>query len=93
MVIGWLETLLPPSFPGGSVIKQPPADAPDRDLIPWSGKIPHALEQQSLGAVTTEAPVPQSACSVCNRTNQRNEKPVPQNQRVVALPQLQAKNK
>ena len=79
MAIGCLKTLLPPSSPSGSVIERQPADALHMDLIPWSGKIPHAFEQQSLGALTTEAPVPQSACSVCNRTNHRNEKPVPRN--------------
>ena len=60
MVIRWLKTTLLPGFPGGSVVKNLPAEAQDRDLIPWSGKIPHPLEQQSLGAETTEARVPPS---------------------------------
>ena len=60
MVNRWLKTPLLPGLPGGSVVKNPPAEAQDRDLIPWSRKIPHPLEQQSLGAETTEAQVPQS---------------------------------
>ena len=47
--------LLLPSqgFPGGSVIKNLPANAGDTGLIPiW--KIPHAVEQLSLCATTTE---------------------------------------
>ena len=59
MVIRWLKTPLLPGFPGGLVVKNPPAEARDGDLIPWSRKIPHPLEQQSLGAETTEARVPQ----------------------------------
>ena len=92
MVIRWLKTLLLPGFPGGSVVRNPPADARDRDLIPWSGKIPHALEQQSLGAVTTEP--------VCPRVQAlRQDKPpqweahVPQLEGSHHLPQLQAKKK
>ena len=38
-------------FPGGAVAKNPPANA---GLEPWSGKIPHAAEQLSRGATTTE---------------------------------------
>ena len=33
-------------FPGGSVIKNLPANAGDRDSIPWVGKIPWRREQQ-----------------------------------------------
>ena len=36
--------------PGGTVGKNPPANAD-----PWSGKIPHDTEQLSLSATTTEA--------------------------------------
>ena len=34
-------------FPGGTVDKNSPARAGDMSLIPGSGKIPHAKEQQS----------------------------------------------
>ena len=37
-------------FPGGSVVKNLPANAGE----PWSGKIPHAAEQLSPCATTTE---------------------------------------
>ena len=40
-------------FPGGSVAKNPPVSAGDR-LDPWSGKIPHAVEQWSTRATATE---------------------------------------
>ena len=40
-------------FPGGTVVKNPPANAGDR-FEPWSGKIPHAAEQLSPCATTTE---------------------------------------
>ena len=38
-------------FPGGPVVKNPPANA---GFGSWSGKIPHAAEQLSLCATTTE---------------------------------------
>ena len=41
-------------FPGGAVVKNPPANAGDTDSIPGPGKIPHALEQLSPCATTTE---------------------------------------
>ena len=42
-------------FPGGAVVKNPPANAGDKGSIePWSGKIPHAAEQLSLCATTNE---------------------------------------
>ena len=42
-------------FPGGLVVKNPPANAADLGLIPpWSGNIPHAMEQRSLYATTAE---------------------------------------
>ena len=40
-------------FPGGSVVKNPPASAGDTGSIPDSGKIPHAAEQLSPWATTT----------------------------------------
>ena len=39
-------------FPGGAVVKNPPANAGDTGSR--SGKIPHAVEQLSLCATTTE---------------------------------------
>ena len=44
----------PREFPGGTVLKNLPANAGDMGSIPWSGKIPHAVEQQSSCATTTE---------------------------------------
>ena len=46
-------------FPGGTVDKNLPASA-DR-FSPWSGKIPHAAEQLSTCATSTEARVPKSS--------------------------------
>ena len=40
-------------FPGGPVVKNSPANAGDACLIP-AGKIPHAAEQLSWCAITTE---------------------------------------
>ena len=40
-------------FPGGAVVKNTPANAGDR-FEPWSSKIPHAAEQLSPCATTTE---------------------------------------
>ena len=34
-------------FPGGAVVKNPPADAGGHGFKLWSGKIPHAMEQLS----------------------------------------------
>ena len=31
-------------FPGGAVVKNPPANAGGHGFDPWSGKIPHAVE-------------------------------------------------
>ena len=41
-------------FPGGAVVKNPPANAGENGFEPWSGKIPHAAEQLSPLATTTE---------------------------------------
>ena len=38
-------------FPGGAVVKNLPAN---EGFKPWSGKIPHAAEQPSQCATTTE---------------------------------------
>ena len=34
-------------FPGGTVVKNPPANARGHRFDPWSGKIPHTMEQLS----------------------------------------------
>ena len=55
-------------FPGGPVIKNPPANEGDTGSIdPWSRKIPHDAEQLSLGTTATE-PV------LCNKKCQCSEK-------------------
>ena len=41
-------------FPGGAVVKNSPASAGEPGFEPWSGKIPHAVEQLSPCATTTE---------------------------------------
>ena len=41
-------------FHGGAVVKNPPANAGDTRFGPWSGKIPHAMEQLSWCATATE---------------------------------------
>ena len=42
-------------FPGSPVVKNPPYNAGDAGSIPGQGtKIPHAVEQLSLHATTTE---------------------------------------
>ena len=41
-------------FPGGSVVKNLPAVDKGHQFNPWSRKIPHAMEQLSLCATTTE---------------------------------------
>ena len=41
-------------FPGGAVVKNPPANAGGHGFEPWSGKIPRAAEQLSPCATTTE---------------------------------------
>ena len=41
-------------FPGGTVVKNPPANAGDYGFEPWSGRIPHAAEQLSPCTPTTE---------------------------------------
>ena len=41
-------------FPGGAVVKNPPANAGGHGFEPCSVKIPHATEQLSPCATTTE---------------------------------------
>ena len=46
-------------FTVGPVVKNSPANTGDTGLIPGPGRIPHAIEQLSLCATTTEARAPQ----------------------------------
>ena len=50
-------------FPGGAVVKSPPANAGDMGSSPGPGRshIPHAAEQLSLCATTTEGHAPRGA--------------------------------
>ena len=41
-------------LPGGTVVKNPPASAGETGSSPGPGKIPHAAEQRSPCATTTE---------------------------------------
>ena len=41
-------------FPGDSLVENPPANAGEKEIDPWSRKIPHAAEQLSPCATTTE---------------------------------------
>ena len=41
-------------FPGGTVVRNPPANAGGHGFEPWSRKIPHAAEQLSPCTTTTE---------------------------------------
>ena len=41
-------------FPGGAVVKNPPANAGDTSSSPGPGRFPHAVEQLSPCATTTE---------------------------------------
>ena len=57
-------------FPGGPGVKNPPSNAGDAGSIPGRGtKIPHAVEQLSPRAATTEPAL----------LNQRERKPVRHN--------------
>ena len=47
-------------FPGGAVVKNPPAKAGDMGSSPSLGRFPHAAEQLSQGATTTEAHAPRA---------------------------------
>ena len=39
---------IPPCFPGGSVVNNPPANAGDSNSIPWSGRSPGGGNGNSL---------------------------------------------
>ena len=41
-------------FPGGAVVENLPANAGGHGFEPWSRRIPHAAEQRSPWATTTE---------------------------------------
>ena len=43
-----------PGFPGGAVVKNPPANAGDTGSSPGPGRFPHAVEQLSPCTTTTE---------------------------------------
>ena len=52
------------------MVKNPPANAGDKGLIPaWSGKIPHAAEQLSPCATTTE-PVLYNPCATTTEASE-----------------------
>ena len=55
------------AFPGGPVVKTPPANAGEHRFSPWSGKIPHTTEQLSPCTATTK-PV------LCNKRSHHSEK-------------------
>ena len=42
------------NFPGGAVVKNPPANAGDMCSSPALGRFPHVMEQLSPHATTTE---------------------------------------
>ena len=51
-------------FPGGTVVKNLSAECRGHGFEPWSGNIPHAVEQLSLCATTTRATTTEPTC--CN---------------------------
>ena len=51
--IFWFKKILG-GFPGGAVVKNPPANAGDTGSSPGPGRFPHAAEQLSPCATTTE---------------------------------------
>ena len=55
----WLK-IFEQGFPGGTVVKNPSANAGGHGFVPRSGKIPHAMKQLSPCATTTEAPAPRA---------------------------------
>ena len=67
-------------FSGGPEVKNPPANAGDKwhRFDPCSGKIPHAEEQLSLHATTTEARSLEPVLG--DKRSHFNEKPVQRNE-------------
>ena len=79
------------NFPGGSVVKNPPAKAGDMDSIPGPGtKIPHVSEQLNLCTTTAKACMSQSPCSATNRSH-HNKKPAYHTQRAAPAHRIQRK--
>ena len=58
-------------FPGGPVVRSPPANAVGHGFDPRSGKIPHALEQLSSCTTITEPTYLEPV--LCNKRNHHNE--------------------
>ena len=56
-------------FPGGSVVKDPAANARDMGFDPWSRKIPYTAEQLSPFATIIEP-------ALCDKRSRPSEKPV-----------------
>ena len=69
------ETLLG-DFPGGPVVKNPPANVRDEGLIPGQGtKIPHAMGQLSLCTkLLIEKPLPCATAKTQCKPKQTNKK-------------------
>ena len=81
-------------FPGGSVVRTPPANAGDTGLIPDPARSPHAAEQQShapqllsLCPRATEACVSESSCSTREAAAMRSPSTVLDSS--TCLPQLE----
>ena len=68
------------NFPGGPLVKNPPANAGHIGLIPDPGRSPHASEQLSPCATTAEARAPRAGAP-------QQEKPP---QREACAPQLES---
>ena len=60
-------------FPGGAVVENLPANAGGHGFKPWSGKIPHAAEQLSPWATTTEPARLEPV--LCNKRGRDSERP------------------
>ena len=56
------------------MVKNLPANARGHEFEPWSGKIPHATEQLSLCAATTEPARLEPV--LCNKRGRDSERPV-----------------
>ena len=62
-------------FPGGTVDKNPPANAGGRGFDPWSRKISHAAEQLSLNTTMKSSPFSATRESLHKATKtQHNQK-------------------
>ena len=48
-------------FPGGSVVKNPPANAGDTDLVPGSGRLPRRRKWQPTPGLLPENPMDRGA--------------------------------